>query len=223
MGPSKVKKQNSKEASGKDWNEKSKKKYIDKVSTEWTKNFSGRLKEFKTWVQVKGPKTLQPALSYALDWLAPELLGTGFRMFEIADFEMKAVIPSQRSNLDAQLEIHQGLVTNASFELVRTFIQRQAPDQFFRITGSELSLVKHHSWTSDLNLILKISESDVDGFFMQLQKHRRATMVFELSVELANEKTESTNNQARSIKKQSEKTQDRVDLKLHIESIELIA
>ena len=65
-----------------------------------TEKLTEKLKELKTWAQVKSPKTLQPALSYALDWLAPELLGTGFRMLEVSDFSLKALIPARQSNFD---------------------------------------------------------------------------------------------------------------------------
>jgi hypothetical protein len=194
MSPSKVKKQNSK------------KKYTETVNDQWTQNFSGKLKEFKTWTQVKGPKILQPALSYALDWLSPELLGTGFRMFEVSETEIKALIPAQKSNLDSQLEINQGLVTNAAFELARVFIQRQVPDRFFRITGSELSLVKKTQWKDDLNLVLKISQAHLDDFFVNVQKNKNAAI--EMEMQVVSGKT---------------KSQDHVVLKLFVQITELLA
>lgn len=199
MGPSKVKKQSLK------------KTYISTVNAQWVQGLSGRLKEFKTWVQVKGPKTLQPALSYALDWLSPELLGTGFRMFEVSDFKMKAFVPSHKMNFDSQFEIHQGLVTNAALELARIFIQRQVPDHFFQIVGSEISLIKKNKWSTDLNLVLKMSEGHLDDFFVQIQKHKKAMIEFEVLIE--------------SSKKQNDKFKgtDRIDLKLHIETTDLIA
>ena len=143
---------------------------------------TGKLKEFKTWAQVKSPKSLQPALSYALDWLAPELLGTGFRMFEVTDLEMKATIPASKTNLDSQSEIHQGLVTNAVLEMAKTFIQRHAPDHFFRVAGSELGLVKNTNWVSDLNLVLKMNQGQLDDFFMLLQKNQRAVIEMEIRI-----------------------------------------
>lgn len=199
MGQPKVKKQSSK------------KNYIDMVNADWTKNFSGRLKEFKTWAQVKSPKTIQSALSYTLDWLTPELLGTGFRLFEVSDFEIKAYVPAVKANFDSQFEIHQGLVTNAALELARVFIQRQVPDQFFQIGGSEFTLIKKNKWKSDLNLVLKISEAHLDEFFVQTQKNRRATIEFEILIGPTQRQHEKP------------KGQDRIDLKLHIETTELIS
>lgn len=199
MGPSKVKKQNSK------------KQYIEDVSFQWAQTFSDRLKEFKTWAQVKGPKTLQPALSYTLDWLSPELLGTGFRMFEVSDFEIKGVVPARKSNFDAQSEIHQGLVTNAVFELAKVFIQRQVPDHFFQIVGSEISLVKKSQWKTDLQVILKISDSHLDDFFVQIQKNKSAVIEFEILIESFG-KAAGKN-----------KTLDRSHLKLRVQTTDLIA
>ena len=106
-----------------------------KVTTE-------KLKELKTWAQVKSPKHLQPALSYALDWLAPELLGTGFRMIEVSDFSIKALVPARNTNFDFQNEIHQGLVLNASLELCRSFLQKLMAESFFSVTASEIILSK---------------------------------------------------------------------------------
>src|SRR3954464_7424042 len=95
-----------------------------------------KLKELKTWAQVKSPKPLQPALSYALDWLAPELLGTGFRMVEISDFSLKAMVPARSTNFDFQGEVHQGLILNAGLELCRVFLQKQMAESFFQIIAT---------------------------------------------------------------------------------------
>jgi len=198
MGQSKVKKQSSKKG------------YLEAVNQQWSQNFSDRLKEFKTWAQVKGPKTLQPALSYTLDWLSPELLGTGFRMFEVSDFEMKAVIPARKTNFDSQFEIHQGLVTNAILELARVFIQRQVPDHFFQIVGSELNVAKKTQWNSDLNLNLKVSDSHLDDFFVQIQKNKNAVIEFEIAIDFA--KSNHKN-----------KSSDHANLKLRIQTTDLIA
>lgn len=199
MGPSKVKKQSSK------------KQYLEALNLQWTQAFSDRLKEFKTWAQVKGPKTLQPALSYTLDWLSPELLGTGFRMFEVSDFEMKAVVPGRKTNFDSQFEIHQGLVTNAILELSRVFIQRQVPDHFFQIVGSEINLAKKNQWKHDLNLTLKTSDGHLDDFFVQIQKNKTATIEFEIEID-SSIKANSKN-----------KSLDKAQLKLRIQTTDLIA
>ena len=146
--------------------------------------FLEKMKDLKTWVQVKSPKTFQPALSYALDWLSPELLGTGFRLFEISDFEIKALIPYEKTNLNTQHEIHQGLVTNAVLEQARVFLQRQMPKQFFQITETDIQLSKKIKWNDELNLFLKSSEKDMDDFFVQLQKFKKATCEFEIQISI---------------------------------------
>ncbi|MBC7420856.1 MAG: hypothetical protein H7328_09010 [Bdellovibrio sp.] len=165
-----------------------------------------KLKELKTWAQVKSPKTFQPVLSYALDWLAPELLGTGFRLFEINEFEMKAIIPANKSNFDSQNEIHQGLVTNAGLELARAFLQRQMPESFFKIVATDIHLSKKQKWSDEIKLVLKSNQADMDEFFMHLQRGKKSNVQFEVTI--AAEKFRKN---------------DSLEIKLVIESTPLIA
>lgn len=165
-----------------------------------------KLKELKTWAQVKSPKPLQPALSYALDWLAPELLGTGFRMMEVSDFSLKATVPARPTNFDFQQEIHQGLVLNASVELCRAFLQKQMSESFFQIGASEVTVSKKQKWTQDMELLLETEQAVIDDFFMDFQRHKKNTIEFEIKIKF--EKSKKT---------------DVVKLKLNIEKTELIA
>lgn len=193
---------------------------IDKLNTEFTDKLAGKiaeklnvpesyqhkLKELKTWAQVKGPKLLQPALSYTLGWLSPELLGTGFRMVEVSDFEIQALVPAQAGNLDQHDQVHQGLVLNASLELARSFMCRYLPESYFQITSSEIKISKKHKWNSDLKITLVCEESTLDQFFGQLQEDKKATLHLQLKVE--NNKSKKT---------------DSVDLHLVCEATNLLA
>ncbi len=170
-----------------------------KVTTE-------KLKELKTWAQVKSPKHLQPALSYALDWLAPELLGTGFRMIEVSDFSIKALVPARNTNFDFQNEIHQGLVLNASLELCRSFLQKLMAESFFCATASEIVLSKKQKWSADMELILESDQNTIDDFFMDFQKNNKNEIEFEIKVKI--DKSNRT---------------DLIKLKLQLEKTELIA
>lgn len=165
-----------------------------------------KLKELKTWAQVKSPKPLQPALSYALDWLAPELLGTGFRMMEVSDFSLKAIVPARPTNFDFQQEIHQGLVLNASIELCRAFLQKQMSESFFHITASEVTISKKQKWSHDMELLLETEQAAIDDFFMDFQRHKKNNIEFDIKIKF--EKSKKT---------------DVVKLKLNIEKTELIA
>ncbi len=164
-----------------------------------------KLKELKTWAQVKSPKHLQPALSYALDWLAPELLGTGFRMIEVSDYSLKALVPARDTNFDFQKEIHQGLILNASLELCRAFLQKQMAESFFRITTSQSAISKKLKWSEDLELLLETDQNTIDDFFIKFHKHRKNEIEFEIKV-----KTEKN------------KRSDSLQLKLLLEKTELI-
>lgn len=185
--------------------------YAKTAKDQFAQNFADKLKDFKTWAQVKSPKPLQPVLSYALDWLSPELLGTGFRMYEISDSEMKAIVPANKTNLDSQYEIHQGLVTNAVFELAKTFIHRQMPDSFFQMVGSEFNLIKKQKWSTDLNLHLQVDQYTLDDFFVQLQKNKKASIEVEVQIASSNAMSEKF------------KKQDIAVVKLHVDAIDLIA
>lgn len=165
-----------------------------------------KLKELKTWAQVKSPKPLQPVLSYALDWLAPELLGTGFRMLEVSDFSLKALIPARETNFDYQQEVHQGLITNASLELCRAFLQKQMTESFFQINSSDVTISKKQRWNEDLELMLETDQNTLDEFFIDFQRHKKNSIEFVININL--EKSKKT---------------DKVKLKLHLEKTELIA
>lgn len=160
-----------------------------------------KLKELKTWAQVNSPKPLQPALSYALDWLAPELLGTGFRMLEISDLSVKAEIPARSSNFDFQNEIHQGLILNASLELSRVFLHKQMPESYFQIIASEVHLRKNLKWNNDLELILATDQSSIDDFFIRLQKNKKSQIEFEMKVKIAGQKKSDLLNLNLSVEK----------------------
>jgi hypothetical protein len=165
-----------------------------------------KLKELKTWAQIKSPKSLQPVLSYALDWLSPELLGTGFRMMEVSDFAVKGTIPARNANLDFQSEVHHGLVINASYELARAFLQKQMSESFFHITGTDYNFSKKNKWQNDLTLLLETDQATMDDFFINLQKNKNAEVIFEVAIKVEN------------IKKA-----DSVKLTLHVEKVELIS
>ena len=151
-------------------------------------SYKEKLKELKTWAQVKSPKVLQPALSYTLGWLSPELLGTGFRMVEISDFEVQALVPAQPMNLDQTNEVHQGLILNASLELARSFINRHLPESYFQISSSEIKISKKLKWNQDLKITLTSEESALDQFFSEMQETKETTIHFQLKVEVKNNK-----------------------------------
>lgn len=169
------------------------------------KKTTEKLKELKTWAQVKSPKPLQPALSYALDWLAPELLGTGFRMVEVSDFSLKALVPARNTNFDFQKEIHQGLVLNAGMELCRAFLQKQMAESFFSIVASDIVISKKQKWSNDIELLLETDQGAMDDFFIGFQKNKKNEIEFEIKIKI-----------------EKQKKTDLIKLKLYLEKTELI-
>ena len=164
-----------------------------------------KLKELKVWAQVKSPKQLQPAISYTLGWLSPELLGTGFRMTEISDFSMKAFIPAHPINLDADKQISQGLTLNGCLELARTYLNTHWPESHYRIISSEIKMIKQHHWSKDVTLLLAITEGQLDQFFIDLQSEKKAVLELSIQVQI-----------------QDSKKPDRIDLKLNCEATHLL-
>ena len=165
-----------------------------------------KLKELKIWAQVKSPKPLQPAISYTLGWLSPELLGTGFRLIEISDFSMKAFIPAQAMNLDGDKEINQGLTLNGGLELTRTYMNKHWPETHYRIISSEMKMIKQQPWSKDITLLLALTEGQLDQFFIDLHADKKATLELSIQVQI-----------------QNSKKPDRLDLKLICEATHLLA
>ncbi len=173
-----------------------------------------KLKELKTWAQVKSPKPFQPALSYALDWLAPELLGTGFRIHEVSDFSLKGSIPARNSNYDFQQEIHQGLILNASLELCRAFLQKQMSESFFQLTTSKIEINKKQKWLQDLELLLETDQNSMDEFFINFQKNKKSEIEFDIKI---------TNKINSHMINEKSKKSDWIKLKLNLVKTELIS
>ncbi len=155
-------------------------------------SYKQKLKEFKTWAQIKSPQLIRPALSYTLGWLSPELLGTGFRMVEVSDFSMKATIPAENSNLDSNHELNQGLVLNASLELSKTFVNRHLTEIYYQIDSSEIKISKKQKWTEDLNLFLQVKDVALDDFFSELQQDKKAQLLLSIRIELKTTKKTDT-------------------------------
>ncbi len=159
---------------------------LKSVNLKTMQSYKQKLKDLKIWAQVKSPKPLQSALSYTLGWLSPELLGTGFRMVEISDFNIKGIIPHDSMNIDSTGEVHQGLVLNAAIELARTFINRHMPENFYKIVSSDCRIFKQLTWVEKLTLQMSSTESAFDEFFSNLQENKKTTMNFKIEIAIEN-------------------------------------
>ncbi len=142
-----------------------------------------KIKDLKNWLQQNSPQSVQPILSYALDWLAPELLGTGFQILSMDDQVIKGFIPYKNSNLDSQSEIHLGLVVNGSMELVKLLVGRHWPVESWQINQLDFSVSKKNRWIQDLELKLSWPSEDMDQFLMNFQKHNQTETELVVSVQ----------------------------------------
>lgn len=138
-------------------------------------NYVEKIKDFKVWSDLHTPALLKPALSYALDWLAPELLGTGFTIKEINDENLKAKIPFQKTNCDFHHQIHAGLVINAALEMISTFIGRHWAKNLWELKSYQIEITKNLKWNKDIELSFSCNEKDTDKLILELQKNDHVT------------------------------------------------
>lgn len=138
-------------------------------------NYVEKIKDFKIWSDLHSPKILKPALSYALDWLSPELLGTGFKLQQVTDDKIKAKIPFSKANCDFYHQIHAGLVVNAGLELLTSFISKHWAKNLWEIQSYDIQLSKRVKWNKDLELSFACSSEDTDRLILDLQKNDHVT------------------------------------------------
>lgn len=138
-------------------------------------NYVEKIRDFKVWSDLHTPALLKPALSYALDWLAPELLGTGFSIKEASDESIKAKIPFHKSNCDFHNQIHAGLVVNAALEVISAYISQHWAKNLWEIKSYQIELSKNLKWNKDLELNFACSEQDMDKLILSLQKNDQVT------------------------------------------------
>ena len=148
-------------------NQAMKKKLVENLQL----NYVDKIRDFKVWSDLHTPSLLKPALSYALDWLAPELLGTGFSITETGDENIMAKIPYQSTNCDFHHQIHAGLVVNAGLEMISTYIAKHWAKNLWEIKSYQIELNKNMRWDKDLQLQFSCSEDDMDKLILSLQKN----------------------------------------------------
>jgi hypothetical protein len=136
-----------------------------------------------------GYRIAQPLINYALGWLSPELLGTGFVINSIDDHHISGTIPYSKFNSNRQLEIHAGLVINSGFELIRQLLVHHVGHDNFHIESFETTLKKNDIWNKPLQLKLELDEVILDRFFMELQKNVTAQLKFDISVQKKSNKS----------------------------------
>ncbi len=168
-------------------------------------NYVDKIREFKVWSDLHTPSLLKPALSYALDWLAPELLGTGFSITEAGDEKITAKIPYQSTNCDFHNQIHAGLVVNAGLEMISTYIAKHWAKNLWEIKSYQIELNKNTRWDNDLALQFSCSEEDMDKLILSLQKHDQ--VAFEGTIFIATKNSVSS---------------DSIKLKLNITKLKLL-
>lgn len=130
-----------------------------------------------------GYRIVKPLVNYALGWLSPELLGTGFNIKSITDSRIIGLLPYAKFNCNSQAEIHLGLVTNSALELVRQMLARHLGHEHFQIENIRMQLEKNHTWDKSLQLTLSIDQIEFDQYCIDLQKDDTAVMNFKIMVQ----------------------------------------
>jgi hypothetical protein len=146
-----------------------------KLDLNYVEGYMSMIKDFKVWSDQHAPSVIKPVLSYALDWLAPELLGTGFTIKNTSEESVQAKIPFQKSNCDFHNQIHTGLVVNGALEVISTFISRHWAKNLWEVKSQHIQLSKNLKWNKDLELTYSCSEEETDKFILALQKNDHVT------------------------------------------------
>ncbi|MFN3453431.1 MAG: hypothetical protein ACK41T_00625 [Pseudobdellovibrio sp.] len=141
-----------------------------------------KIKDLKVLSDRYTPTIIKPALNYALGWLVPELLGTGFELKEVTDERIKALIPYKKINCDFHGQIHSGLVVNAAFEVLGTFVSRHWAVKAWEIVSYETEVSKKSQWDKDLLLELSVLPEDADKFVVDLQKNERSILEVTITI-----------------------------------------
>lgn len=149
-------------------------------------NYVDKIRDFKVWSDLHTPSLLKPALSYALDWLAPELLGTGFAITEANDESVRGKVPFNRTNCDFHNQIHAGLVVNAGLEVISTYIAKHWAKNLWEIKSYQLELNKNLKWDKDLILQFSCSDSDMDKLILSLQKNDQVSFEGTIFISMKN-------------------------------------
>ena len=79
-------------------------------------------------------------------------------------------------------------------------------ESVFQVSTSQVQLNKKQKWNQDLELVLHAEPSDMDEFFIDLQKNKKADITFQVTVHI-----------------QGQPKTDSLKLNLQIKKIELIA
>ncbi len=177
-------------------------------------NHIQKLKELRLWADANTPEKIKPALdytwNYALGWLAPEMLGTGFKITKDTDPAMLAELPFYKSSANAEKEIHQGVVVNVGLEMIRQYLDRRLVGISYKILESNVSLKKRTAWANDLQLKLSVDPIQFEAAVIHLKKKSQQEFEFDILIS------------ATEIKKTDRLKTDNLKITLLIEKIHLL-
>lgn len=176
-------------------------------------NHIQKLKELRLWADANAPEKIKPVLdytwNYALGWLAPEMLGTGFKITKNTDQIMQAELPYYKSIVNAEQEIHLGVVVNASMEMVRQYLDSHLIAIKYRILATDINLKKRTAWTDDLEIQLSIDPVQFEAATISLKKNSQQELEFDVLISVAGMKTKKLKT-------------DKLNITLNIEKIHLL-
>lgn len=142
-----------------------------------------KIKTLKQWAQLHLPKQLSPLLDYTLGWLSPELLGTGFVIDSMTDYEAVVRIPVSNANINFQQQIHLGLVVNAGQKMITSFLQQHLVGSGFELTKVDLVLKKKLNWGTDLVLKMNVNPELFEQQLIEFHKKKIADFDFVIDLQ----------------------------------------
>lgn len=130
-----------------------------------------------------GYRIVKPFVNYALGWLSPELLGSGFHIKSTRNNQIIGFIPYSKLNCDSLAQLHLGLVTNSAHELVRQMLIRHLGHSFFTVQELKVNISKKGLWNKSLTLTLDMDEVIFDQFCIDLQKENVAPLNLDVKIQ----------------------------------------
>lgn len=115
--------------------------------------------DFASFIENWAPQSSREALSYALNFLRPVILGMGFRISKLSDDRIEIIIPSRSQNKSEMGTTHEAVLIAAAIEGAKTLWLRHAPLGDFHIRVEEINIKNMRPSSSPIRMRLELPEN----------------------------------------------------------------
>lgn len=132
--------------------------------------------DFASFIESWAPQSSRDALSYALNFIRPVILGMGFRISKLSDERIEMIIPARAKNKNEEGSTHEAVLLAAAIEGTKTLWLRHAPLGDFHIRINEASVKNLRTCSEQIRMRLEISESARQSVLSQLRVMNQAVV-----------------------------------------------